>query len=102
MKKGYAIMVASGWSQCDTDENFGFSATVNDIYLDYNKAVEARDAMIKKDKEEIVANYKEDGEEDRVGFDEGEIDDEKYLQFYLDGYLQVEHKYYIGPVNIND
>lgn len=102
MKTGYAIMVASGWPQCDTDENFGFAATVNDIYIDHNKAVEARDAMIKKDKEEIVANYKEDGDEDRVGFEEGEIDDEKYLRFYLDGYLQVENKYYIKPVYIRD
>lgn len=40
MKKGYAIVIASGWDQCDTDEDlgdFGFAASVGGVYPDYNE-----------------------------------------------------------------
>lgn len=107
MKTGYVIITASGWTQCDTDEDFGFAASVLDssIYTDYNKAVKARDDLIETDKEEFAATYIEDGEEDRVDFDEGgegTLDEEKYVQFFLDDELQYENKYYIKQVYIRD
>lgn len=102
MKKGYALVTANAWGQC-TDDGFGFSAMVDDIYLDYNKAVEARDAMIENDKEKYVEEHN-GGDEYDDGLDiyEGEEDEEKYVQFILYGELQYETKYYIKPVYIRD
>ena len=105
MKKGYAIVIASGWGQCDTDEDlgdFGFSASIDGVYLDYNKAVEERENIISSDKDDFAADFGEDGDEDRIGFDEGEVDDYKYIQFILDDVVQSETKYYIKPVYIRD
>lgn len=105
MKKGYAIVVASGWGQCDTDEDlgdFGFAASIAGVYLDYNKAVEERENVISADKNDFAANFGEDGDEDRIGFDEGEVDDYKYIQFILDDVVQSETKYYIKQVYIRD
>lgn len=102
MKTGYALVTAAGWPQCDTDDDFGFAATVDDVYLDYNKAYVARDKIIENDKEEFTAEYAEDGEEDRVDFSEDEVDEVKYVQFLLDGRVLNETKYYIKPVYIRD
>lgn len=105
MKKGYAIVVASGWSQCDTDEDlgdFGFAASVDDVYFDYNKAVEARESIISADKNNFAVDFGDEGDADRIDFDEGEINDYKYIRFILDDVVQSETKYYIRPVNIND
>ena len=105
MKRGYAIVVASGWSQCDTDKDlgdFGFAASVDSVYLDYNKAVEERENIISADKDSFAVSFGEDGDADRIGFDEGEIGDYKYIQFILDDVVQSETKYYIKSVNIND
>lgn len=103
MKKGYAVLVASGWGQCDTDEDlgdFGFAASIAGVYLDYNKAVEERENIISADKDNFAANYKDDDGVGLVGFDEGEIDDYKYIEFILDDVVQSETKYYIKPVYI--
>lgn len=105
MKKGYAIVVTSGWGQCDTDEDlgdFGFAASIAGVYLDYNKAVEERENIISADKDDFAADFVDDGNAYRVGFDEGEVDDYKYIQFVLDDVVQSETKYYIKPVYIRD
>ena len=107
MRTGYVIITASGWAQCDTDEDFGFAAAIWDssIYPDFNQAAKARDDLIEAEKKEFAATYVEDGEEDRVDFGDGgtgALDDEKYVQFFLDDEMQSETKYYIKQVFIRD
>lgn len=102
METGFVILTTTGWPECDTYDDFGFTASVSDIYLAYNKAVKARDDMIETDKKDFAANYIEDGEGDRVDFIEGGDDEEKYVQFLLDNDVQYETKYSVKQIYVKD